>query len=310
MDPNISSPPPRRVTSGDKTFILHGDIEHSELSAASEQKRPNATLTPDNAHDVFAECFDTEAFLRFIEDNSLTRETLLQSLKKSVIDSKVVSFSSVTRRHLKNLGIEQYDLELDEAAIAAALDEAAIAAASNPESAANKNIQRGYLDRSRYHFNKESGCRSLIDQYIFYAMLYAQNIIDTDDAVRQLLAARYNFKHPHVAVFSNLSIPSTRITHAQTGVTYAFHGLLDYGLCFIKSRDKEMLTEGVLGVDPSSVLCCILEAKTKAEMQFGDPQIIAQILSLFQLSGRSSFTRALTNGAFGDSLSHASWKAN
>jgi hypothetical protein len=49
------------------------------------------------------------------------------------------------------------------------------------------------------------------------------------------LSSRYKITNPHIAVFTELPIPHTRITHGE--VSYVFHGLLDYGIGYIKGRD-------------------------------------------------------------------------
>jgi len=287
--PEPNNPAPRRVTSGDqqKTYVMS-----VETAKAPTNKR-KAPLTQDNAYEVFTKYFDMDVALERIREATMADSAaLLDILTTCVKESEVVSFSNVSLRHLKNLGIEKEDAEIDKEAMKAV---------NLPDSPANRSVQHGSLQLFLRHFNvaKESGCRCLIDQYLFYAIVYAQSIIDKDEGVRATLTDRCGFKHPHLAVFPELAIPLTRITCEQTQATYVFHGLLDYGICFIKQQDAEMLSEGILGIDNlSQVLSGILEAKTEAEMKFGDPQIIAQILSILELTQRDAFTGALTNGAY------------
>jgi hypothetical protein len=82
---------------------------------------------------------------------------------------------------------------------------------------------------------KEYGCRCIIAQYLSAAVVYAQGIIDKDDAMKRELSSRYNIKNPHIAVFTELTIPHTRITYGE--VSYVFHGSLDYAVGYIKGRD-------------------------------------------------------------------------
>lgn len=88
---------------------------------------------------------------------------------------------------------------------------------------------------SLYHPQKESGCRSIIHQYLVAAVVYAQGIIDKDPKIMESISNRFGVKDPQLAVFAELPIPPTRITHNDT--FYDFHGFLDYGIDLIKGRD-------------------------------------------------------------------------
>jgi len=83
---------------------------------------------------------------------------------------------------------------------------------------------------------KESGCRCVIDQFLLAAAIYAQQIIDTDMNIKDELYARYFIRKPHIAVFTELPIPKTNVSY--NGVSYVFHGFLDYGVGLIKSGDQ------------------------------------------------------------------------
>ena len=83
--------------------------------------------------------------------------------------------------------------------------------------------------------HKESGCRCIIGQYLVAAVVYAQGIIDNDDRLKEDLSSRYNIKNPHIAVFTKIPVPHTCITHGD--ISYVFHGILDYGVGYIKGRD-------------------------------------------------------------------------
>ena len=82
---------------------------------------------------------------------------------------------------------------------------------------------------------KESGCRCIIDQCLVAAIAYAQGILESDEHMKQAISNRFRVKNPQIAVFTELPIPHTRITYNDT--SYTFHGLLDYGIGFIKGRD-------------------------------------------------------------------------
>jgi len=77
---------------------------------------------------------------------------------------------------------------------------------------------------------------SVISQYLLAAAIYAQQIIDTDMNVKDELSATYFIRKPHVAVFPELPIPKTTVSN--NGVSYVFHGFLDYAVSLIKSGDQ------------------------------------------------------------------------
>jgi len=87
---------------------------------------------------------------------------------------------------------------------------------------------------------KESGCRGVIDHFLLAAAIYAQQIIDTDMNIKDELFAKYFIRKPHVAVFTELPIPKTTVSN--NGVSYVFHGFLDYGVGLIKSGDQGVRT--------------------------------------------------------------------
>jgi len=78
----------------------------------------------------------------------------------------------------------------------------------------------------------------VIDQYLLAAVVYAQAMIDSDENLRSELFDTYMITDPHVAVFTELQVPHTRVSY--NGTSYVFHGSLDYGVGFIKSRDVGM----------------------------------------------------------------------
>jgi hypothetical protein len=78
----------------------------------------------------------------------------------------------------------------------------------------------------------------VIDQYLLGAVVYAQAKIDSDEKLKSELFNTYMISDPHVAVFSELQIPHTRVSY--NGTSYVFHGFLHYGVGLIKSRDVGM----------------------------------------------------------------------
>jgi hypothetical protein len=61
-------------------------------------------------------------------------------------------------------------------------------------------------------------------------------MIDTDTNIKAELYARYFIRKPHVAVFTELPIPKTTVSHND--VSYVFHGFFDYGIGLIRSGDE------------------------------------------------------------------------
>lgn len=84
---------------------------------------------------------------------------------------------------------------------------------------------------------KASGCRCIIDQYLLAAVAYAQQIIDNDKDLRKKLRTTYNIDKPHIGVFTEVPVPNTMIKCTGTGMSYTFHGFLDYATGFIHQRD-------------------------------------------------------------------------
>jgi hypothetical protein len=140
----------------------------------------------------------------------------------------------------------------------------------------------------------------VIDQYLLAAVVYAQMKIDEDQNLRHELFNTYLINNPHIAVFTELQVPHTRIT--CNGRSYVFHGFLDYGVGFIKARDIGVqtvgfcsictdqsqppvsLSRGSLQLDVSNTLSGILEAKSLTEMQNAEPQITIQVLTILALT--------------------------
>ena len=89
-----------------------------------------------------------------------------------------------------------------------------------------------------------SGCRCTIDQYLLAAVVYAQSLVDSCKQLNDSLSTRHTIKKPHIAVFREIYIPKTRITHGA--ISYVFHGVLDYALGFIGGRDIRESKPGVL----------------------------------------------------------------
>lgn len=58
--------------------------------------------------------------------------------------------------------------------------------------------------------------------------------------IKDELFAKYFIRKPHVAVFTELPIPKTTVSN--NGVSYVFHGFLDYGVGLIKSGDQGVRT--------------------------------------------------------------------
>jgi hypothetical protein len=109
-----------------------------------------------------------------------------------------------------------------------------------------------------------------------------------------------------VAVFTDLEVPHTRVSH--DGTSYVFHGSFDYVMGLIESRDVGMqsilyfilffrtvcadlastttasLARGSLKLNISKMLSGVLEAKSLAEMQNEVPQIIVQVLTVLGLT--------------------------
>ncbi len=162
---------------------------------------------------------------------------------------QVVPFTSASRRHLSLLGIDVVgDLDIDSNSVQS-LD--------LPDSLPNKILCQDVVAAFKKHFSlsvrrlfavfglcemtllasqKESGCRCVIDQFLLAAAIYAQQIIDTDMNIKDELYARYFIRKPHIAVFTELPIPKTNVSY--NGVSYVFHGFLDYGVGLIKSGDQ------------------------------------------------------------------------
>ena len=84
-------------------------------------------------------------------------------------------------------------------------------------------------------YQKESGCRCIIEQYLVAAVVYAQGILDNNQKMKQGVSERFGMTNPQIAVFTGLPVPRTRITYND--IFYTFHGSLDYGVGFIKGRD-------------------------------------------------------------------------
>lgn len=102
-------------------------------------------------------------------------------------------------------------------------DQARVDAANKPGSPAAVILQKGLLSDLKNHFNlsvshvlichqvgtilstihfqKKSGCRCIIDQYVLAAVLYAQSTISSDRALKKSLDSRYRTNDPHIAVF-------------------------------------------------------------------------------------------------------------
>lgn len=166
---------------------------------------------------------------------------------------QVIPFTSASKRHLRLLGIDIVgDLEIDSNKIKS-LDLL--------ESLSNKTLRQNVITAFKKHFNlsvrkifivsgiceitllasqKESGCRCVIDQFLLAAAIYAQQIIDTDMNIKDELYAKYFIRKPHVVVFTELPIPQTTVNN--NGVSYVFHGFLDYGVGLIKSGDQGVRT--------------------------------------------------------------------
>src|SRR5260221_8797585 len=124
---------------------------------------------------------------------------------------QVVPFTSVSKRHLSLLGIDIVgELEIDSNKIKS-LD--------LPESLSNKTLRQDVTTPFQKHFSlsvrkifiasvfceitllpfqKKSGCRCVIDQFLLAAAIYAQQIIDTDMNIKDELFAKYFIRKPHV----------------------------------------------------------------------------------------------------------------
>ncbi|KIL58574.1 hypothetical protein M378DRAFT_181226 [Amanita muscaria Koide BX008] len=284
-------------------------------AARTDKKRKAVALTVDNADDVFNESFDLDAFIKFLDQTSNTphnRDLIYGFMKASILDPKViimpgfipftivmfygqvVPFTSASKRHLNLLGINLAG-ELE-------LDPDRVEAFDFPDSAPNMILRQDVVNGFKKHFSlsKESGCRCVIDQFLLAAATYAQQIINTDDRIKASLTARYFIRKPHVAVFTELQIPKTTVSH--NGVSYIFHGFLDYGIGLIRSGDQDALEDGRYKIEISEARSSVVEAKNLDEMQGAHAQVIMQVLTALVLttdnsSGRTTFTGALSNGA-------------
>ncbi|KAF8907531.1 hypothetical protein CPB85DRAFT_836645 [Mucidula mucida] len=191
---------------------------------------------------------------------------LFDLMTKCVVDQSVVS-----NRHLNLLGLDvchRMSLHPGMAEVANALD--------SPSNAVWKTEARRHLPR---HFNisTESGCRCLVDEYILTAVVYAQKIIEQDTVLTSTLRQTYHIMHPHIAVFSEQSIPQTVIACEDT--SYTFYGTWDYALGYISVDDITSLSRGSLSLDAHDVLCGVLEIKSLSEIHNAVPRITAQVFS-------------------------------
>ncbi|KAK7686122.1 hypothetical protein QCA50_010934 [Cerrena zonata] len=258
-----------------------------------KRKAAQAILTPDNAEGVIRNAFDLTMFSKSLARQPETvqdLEALIRLMTQCVIDQTIVPFSSVTKRHLKLLGLDlTYRMSLDPDA---ALD-------ANENSPSNRTLEADAIDCMQKHFNvsMEAGCRSIIGQFLIAAVVYAQEQIDTDSKLQSSLRRTYKIMKPHISVFSNLHIPHTTITCDSDNVSYTFHGVLDYAIGFIEADDILSLGRGSIGLDAHEILCGIAEVNSLSEMQDAVPQITAQALTLLALGEKKNFTCALTNGA-------------
>jgi hypothetical protein len=80
----------------------------------------------------------------------------------------------------------------------------------------------------------------MIDQFLVAAVVYAQNILDQDVAVRDVVFEDHQVDDPHVAVFAEVPIPYTKVRCGNK--FYTFHGVLDYGVGFISATLKGKLS--------------------------------------------------------------------
>lgn len=132
------------------------------------------------------------------------------------------------------------------------------------------------------------GSRYLVDQYLLAAVLYAQDIINKG------IVSKVN--DPHVAVFTELQIPPTKITCGEK--SYTFHGSWDYAVGMIEAMDKRTISRlrysfchpsaaslrrGTLKLSASNILTGIVAVRSSAEMEDAVPQLIARISTLFSV---------------------------
>jgi hypothetical protein len=128
--------------------------------------------------------------------------------------------------------------------------------------------------------------------------VYAQSLIDSDEKLSRSLSVQYAIKQPHVAVFTEVAIPKTRITRASD--SYVFHGILDYAIGFIPGREVRefnlgmlystiksltaSLSRGNLNLDISNAVGGVIEAKGLLEMKHAMPQITMQVVTTLKIT--------------------------
>lgn len=104
VDPNVrhaeSTSPFRNFSDSKPKISRAGNSLTSCIEdACTDKKRKAVALTVDNADDVFAECFDFNAFMTLLDrnPNALHDRDLIHSfMKASVIDSKVSTMPDLT----------------------------------------------------------------------------------------------------------------------------------------------------------------------------------------------------------------------
>ncbi|KAK7678525.1 hypothetical protein QCA50_018397 [Cerrena zonata] len=285
---NVSRRTKRVVSPGGKALQI------AEMLPPPPKKRKAAVLTPDNAENVIRNAFDLTMFSKSLArqpEAMQDLEALIRLMTQCVVDQTIVPFSSVSRRHLRLLGLDvTYRMTLHPDLVRKANQE---------NSPSNCTLQADTINSMQKHFNvsKEAGCRCIIDQYLLAAVVYAQEQIDTDKSLQSFLRMTYKIMDPHISVFTELPVPHTTITCDNGNVSYTFHGVLDYAIGFIEAADILSLGRGSIGLDAHEALSGIVEAKSLTEMQDAVPQIITQVLTILVLTEKKSFTGALTNGA-------------
>ena len=152
--------------------------------------------------------------------------------------------------HVDELGLDHmYDLKLDPELVNAA---------NLPASPANTFLKQSSIGDIRKHFNltvrptiflphhkfpcssyliqSKSGARHMIDQFLVAAVIYAQAVLDQNEVIKAEIAERFDIDNPHVAVFTHVWIPDTKVQRGNT--SYSFYGTLDYGFGFISTMLK------------------------------------------------------------------------